>query len=246
MSKARIIWSSIGIVLAAALLVLAVIWGYRMRPKDMVCVSMAIIIEDRAERQYVTEGELTGLLQAEGIYPVGRKLDIVSLHRIEKTVVAHPMVRTAECYLTPRNEVRVRLTQRVPLLRVQIPGEAFFIDTDRRVMPARAVVKDSVLLATGAVGVQMASGPLADFAEWLQDDSFWKQRVHHVRVESPQMVYVYQRGNNQPRVAMGNMRGYEQKLAKLRVFIENGAEATQDKNYTELDLRFKGQVIGRY
>jgi len=30
------------------------------------------------------------------------------------------------------------------------------------------------------------------------------------------------------------------------VFIENGAEATQDKNYTELDLRFKGQVIGRY
>ena len=245
MSKARIIWSIIGIALTASLLLAAVVWGYRMRPTDTVCASMAFTIEDRAERQYVTEGELTGLLQAEGIYPVGRKLDIVSLHRIEQTIVAHPMVRTAECYLTPRNEVKVRLTQRVPLLRVQTPGEAYFIDTDRRVMPARAVVKDSVLLATGAVGVQMASGPLADFAEWLQDNPFWRKRVHHVRVESPQMVYIYQRGEHQPRVAMGNMRGYEKKLAKLRVFIENGAEATRDKNYTELDLRFKGQVIGR-
>ena len=72
--------------LTAALLLAAVMWGYRMRPTDGVCASMAFIIEDRAERLYVTEGELTSLLQAEGLYPVGRKLDIVSLHRIEKTI----------------------------------------------------------------------------------------------------------------------------------------------------------------
>ena len=59
------------------------------------------------------------------------------------------------------------------------------------------------------------------------------------------MVYIYLKGE-QPRIVMGNMRGYEKKLAKLRVFFEKGAEAIQDKNYTELDLRFKGQVIGRY
>ena len=90
----------------------------------------------------------------------------------------------------------------------------------------------------------MASGPLADFAQWLRNDPFWHQRVHHVRVESPQMVYIYQKGNN-PRVVMGNMHDYGKKLAKLRVFMENGAEAAKDKNYTELDLRFKGQVVGR-
>ncbi len=207
---------------------------------------MAITIVDRAERQYVTEGELTSMLQADGLYPVGRQLNLVSLHQIEKAVVAHPMVRTAECYLTPRNEVRVRLTQRVPLLRVQTPVDAYFIDTDRRVMPARAVVQDKVLPVTGTVGVQMASGPLADFAQWLQENPYWQQRVHHIRVESPQMVYLYQRGENMPRVAMGSMRGYEKKLAKLRVFNEHGAAATRDKNYIELDLRFKGQVIGRY
>ena len=217
-----------------------------MRPTDSVCGSLTYIIEDRAERLYVTEAELDRVLQAKDIYPVGRQLDLVSLHKIEKTIVAHPMVRTAECYLTPRNEVRIRLTQRVPLLRVQTPTDVYFIDTDRKVLPAREAIQDKVLLATGTLGVQIASGPLADFAQWLQDEPYWRERVHHVYVASPQMVYIYLRGENQPRVAMGNMWNYEKKLAKLRVFIEKGAEATKDKNYTELDLRFKGQVIGRY
>ena len=47
------------------------------------------------------------------------------------------------------------------------------------------------------------------------------------------------------RVVLGSMKDYENKLNKLRVFLENGADATRDKHYMELDLRFKGQVIGR-
>ena len=208
-------------------------------------MSLRYTIEDRSERLYLTEQELDLLLQSKDLYPVGKKMDIVSLHRIEETVLHHPMVRTAECYMTPRNEMRIRLTQREPLVRVQTASDTYFIDRDRKVMPVREAVRDSVLLVKGTVGVQIASGVLADFAEWLEDNSYWRKRVHHVYVASPQMVYIYLKGE-QPRIVMGNMRGYEKKLAKLRVFFEKGAEAIQDKNYTELDLRFKGQVIGRY
>lgn len=244
-NRARVIWRSIGLGITAALLIAAVIWGYRMQPTDAACVSLRYTIEDRSERLYLTEQELDLLLQSKDLYPVGKKMDIVSLHRIEETVLHHPMVRTAECYMTPRNEMRIRLTQREPLVRVQTASDTYFIDRDRKVMPVRKAVRDSVLLVKGTVGVQIASGVLADFAEWLEDNSYWRKRVHHVHVASPQMVYIYLKGE-QPRIVMGNMRGYEKKLAKLRVFFEKGAEAIQDKNYTELDLRFKGQVIGRY
>lgn len=227
-----------------ALLVAALVWGYKMTPTAVPCAALEYNIEDGAERMYLSEGELNQLLRAEKVYPVGQPLDAGSLYRIERTVKSHPMVRTAECYTTPRNEVRVRLTQRVPLLRVQRPDESFFIDTDRRAMQVRPSVRDSVLLVTGAVGMQMATRQLADFAEWLQTDSYWHNRIHHVFVQSPQMVVLCLKGN-QPRVKMGPMRDYERKLAKLRVFLENGAEAIQDKHYTELDIRFRGQVIGR-
>lgn len=243
---ARNIGIGLGVAFVAAILVTAVVLGYRMRPEATPCRALTYIIEDRNERLYLTEAELTQLLQTENIYPVGRHLDLGMMHRIEQAVGHHPMVRTAECYTTPRSEMRVRLTQRVPLLKVQMPGNTYFIDTDRKVMPVRNAVQDSVMLVTGAVGVQFAANQLADFASWLQDNTYWRSKVHHVYVQSPQMVYVYLKGSNAPRVLIGSMRNYENKLAKLRTFLEKGAEATKDKNYTELDVRFRGQVIGRY
>ena len=245
MSTARIIWTGVGVSLTVVILLTATVWGYRMRPADEPCRSLTYIIEDIDERQYVTPGDLNAILMANELYPIGRPLDAMTLHRIETTIAHHPMVRTAECYMTPQNDMRVRLTQRVPLLRVNVPGDAYIIDTDRRVMQARAVVRDSVMLVTGAVGVQMASGPLADFAQWLQDEPYWRQRIRYVYVASPQMIYLYIRGEKATRVVMGNLRNYESKLAKLRTFLENSEEATRDKEYYEYDVRFRGQVIGR-
>lgn len=245
MVNARIIWKSVGISLVAALLITAVVLGVRMRPSEQPCRTITYIIEDQNERLYLTPNELNQVLVAEHIYPVGRTLDRGLIHRIEQVILHHPMVRTAECYVTPRYEVRVRLTQRVPLLRVQMPGDIYFIDTDRKVMPVRTAVTDKVLVATGAVGPQFAAHQLADFALWLQDNKYWHERVHHVHVQSPQMVYVYMKGENQPRAVLGNMTRYEQKLTKLRTFLENSPEEVQAKQYTELDLRFRGQVIGR-
>ncbi len=233
----------------AGLLIAAVVSGYKARPAEQECHSLRYIIEDREDRMYLTEIELTQNLRAKDLYPVDRVVAPTTLHHIEKTIAQHPMVRTAQCYITPRGEMRIRITQRVPLLRVQTPVELYFIDTDRRVMAYRESVRDKVPVVTGNVGVTMASHVLADFALWLQADKYWNARIHHLHVQNPQLVYLYL--SNQPlaisiqRVVLGPMRGYEQKLNKLRVFLENGKDALTDKQYREIDLRFKGQVIGR-
>ena len=180
---------------------------------------MRYLIDDISERMYLTESELNMLLYAEDVYPLGRKLNLVSLHRIERAIKAHPMVRTAECYLTPRNEVRVQITQRVPMLRVQTNTDTWLVDTDRRVMQARAAVKDTVLIVTGNVGTQMAVTQLADFAEWLQENRYWNARVHHLYVQSPFMLYLYLKDANgkmqNERLVLGAMNGYERKLKKM-------------------------------
>ena len=110
-------------------------------------------------------------------------------------------------------------------------------------MEARNAVKDSVLIVTGTVGVQMATNQLADFALWLQRDRYWRPRVDQIRVQTPQMVYVCQ--HEQPRIVLGAMYGYERKLAKMRRFYENADPVILEKEYKEYDVRFKGQVIGR-
>ena len=248
---AKIIVQSVGVAVMAGLLIAAVVSGYMTRPAEKECHSVRYIIEDREVRAYLTETELTQLLRAKDFYPVNRVIASTTLHRIEQTIAQHPMVRTAQCYITPRGEMRIRITQRVPILRVQTPIDTYFIDSDRRVMEARESVKDKVPVVSGNVGVTMASHSLADFALWLQRDTYWRTRIHHLHVQNPQMVYLYLVQSNDSdaitfnRVVLGSMRGYEQKMSKLRVFLENSSEATKDKQYREIDLRFKGQVVGR-
>lgn len=228
-----------------AMLVGAVVWGYLSKPAEAECCGITYIFEDRAERMYLSENELTAMLQAENIYPIGKNVNQVSLHRIERTVGRHPMVRTAECYMTARHEVRVRLTQRIPVLRVQTAIESFLIDSDRKVMQARSSVKDELLIARGAVGVQLASGKLADFALWMAENEYWQDRIDYIYVQSVQMIYLYLKQRDE-RIVMGNLKDFEKKMNKLRLFLLNSGEATKDKHYQELDLRYKGQVIGRY
>ncbi len=233
----------------AGLLIAAVVSGYKNRPAEQECRSLRYMIEDREERLYLTEIELTQLLRAKDLYPVNRVVAPTTLHQIEKTIAQHPMVRTAQCYITPRGEMKIRITQRIPLLRVQTPIEVYFIDTDRRVMAYRESVRDKVPVVTGNVGVTQASSSLADFALWLQKNDYWRPRIHHLQVQNPQMVYLYLSDQHSvisvQRVVLGSMRGYEAKLNKLRVFLEDGKEALKDKQYREIDLRFKGQVVGR-
>ena len=244
-SVSRIVFRVLGIALALSILVGAVVWGYMMTPSSEACVSLTYEIEDLQTRTYLTPAELDALLRSEDIYPVGRPIDRLSLQRIENAVRRHPMVRTAECYTTPRHEAFVHMTQRVPLLRVQTPAEHYLIDTDHRQMAARASVKDNVLLVTGAIGVQAAATQMAEFAEWLQDESYWCKRIHHIHMRTPRMAIVYLNGENQPRVVLGTMSGYERKLRKLRTFLEHSEDILKEKNYIELDIRFRGQVIGR-
>lgn len=241
----RILLRTLGIVLTLVLFALAIAWGYRRAGEPEACRSITYILADGDERVYVFRNELEGMLHSLDIHPVGRRVDQLSLQRIENTVRQHPMVRTAECYITPWHDVRVVITQRVPLLRVLTAEGTYLIDTDRRLMQARPAVKDSVLRVTGQVEMTMAAGQLADFAFWLRDNRYWRPRIDHVHIRSAEMAVILLRDKRQPHVLIGRMDDYEKKLHKLQLFLDKGREATQDKQYTELDLRYAGQVVAR-
>lgn len=245
-SKAYIIGASIGITFTAMLLIAAVVCGYVMKPTAKSCQSIEFIIKDAEERMYVSERELSQLLIKHGIHPATQPVDSIGLYQIEYVIQNHPMVKTAECYITPHNEVKVELTQRVPLIRVQTPGETYLIDTDRRKMPMRKAIKDNVLVVTGTVGEQLAASQLADFAIWLQDSKYWREKIKYIHMKTPQMMLIYLHGDNQPHIMMGQVQEYERKLSKLRTFFEKGQNAVGEKMYYEIDVRFDGQVIGRY
>ena len=119
---------------------------------ERVCTQLQIIVTDSAERQFVDKAELIRLLRTGGQYPVGKRLNTLSMDSIENIITAHPMVRKAECYPTAQNHIHVVLHQRVPLLKVVTESGNYFIDTDRLPMPVRESVRTNVLIVSGHVG----------------------------------------------------------------------------------------------
>lgn len=240
MNLKSVILKSLVVVGLFALLVVAVGMS-RSKEREERCKELVCKIADEDERSYVSEQELFTLLKQHNAYPVGEYLHRINLQHMENIIRQHPMVRTAECYTAEDGTARIRITQRVPLLKVVTADEAYYVDTDRRKMPIRASVHDTVPVATGRVGFETASTVLADFAEWVQEEDYWRQRVRAIDVRSPKQVSIKQKGKHEDLV-IGDLAGYEEKMEKAEVFYLRTASMEKPR-YRTLDLRYRGQVV---
>ena len=225
-----------------ALLVVAV-GTSRGKDREDRCKELVCKIADEDERSYVSEQELFTLLKQHNAYPVGEYLHRINLQHMENIIRQHPMVRTAECYTAEDGTARIRVTQRVPLLKVVTADEAYYIDTDRRKMPLRSSIHDTVPVAMGKVGFEMASTVLADFAEWVQEDDYWRARIEAIDVRLPKQVCIKQTGKQED-LMIGDLMGYAGKLEKAEVFYRRTASMEKPR-YRTLDLRYQGQVVAR-
>ena len=237
-----IILKSLVVVGLVALLALAV-GTSRGKDREERCKELVCKIVDKDKRLYVSEQELFTLLKQHNAYPVGEYLHRINLQHMENIIRQHPMVRTAECYTAEDGTARIRVTQRVPLLKVVTADEAYYIDTDRCKMPLRASIHDTVPVAMGKVGFEMASTVLADFAEWVQEDDYWRARIEAIDVRLPRQVCIKQNGKQED-LMIGDLMGYAGKLEKAEVFYRRTASMEKPR-YRTLDLRYRGQVVAR-
>ncbi len=243
MSRVKTILLWILAVVAVGYVAGVAVWSAE-RANTHVCQSVEITITDLAQRQYVTEAELVSLLMAKKLYPVGQTASAVAVQQIENTVASHPMVREAQCYVLPSGTVCLRLSQRIPVLRIVTGDESYFVDSERTKMPIREAVTTPVMVASGDIGERMACGELADLALWIADNKYWSEKIQSIRVTNPKTVYLVQRPDG-THIILGEVSGYRNKMRKLRTLYDKGFDEIGWQTYREIDLRFNGQVVGR-
>lgn len=214
---------------------------FSIHPKDPICEDCSIQLLDSAERTYVTPNELETMLRNTKLHPVNKPCSQISTQAIEQCVSAHPMVRTAQCFITTRGATRIEVTQRIPLFKVEMEGNRYFIDTDRLRMPVRSSVTTPVLPIRGRVEEQMAKGILWDIVDYIQHKPYWETRFKSIYVAGPQAIELVDTMN--VHVLIGDGREYITKLNKLHTFEQQ--MRGHDYSYSVLDLRYQNQVIGR-
>ena len=216
---------------------------FPLQASSVPCKKVEIQIEDQKQRAYVKPQELQQYVLTNHGELVGHDVDEIPLLSIEQTLLKHPMLREAEVWYSPEGVLHMQVEQREPVLRV-MGAENYYVDSDRRRMPVRSTTAAYVPVVTGRVPQRFATGELFDFICWMEQDNYWRAQIEQINVVSPTYIELVPRVGSGV-VVLGNLDNYQGKLRKLKKLYTDGFSAFGWTDYSEIDLRFRGQVVCR-
>lgn len=231
-------------VMLALIAYLAVaITAFNRKPAKQTCRDVDLVIKDTAYAGFITKGDITGILEYKGIYPVGKPMARISTKSLEKEISKHPLIDQAECYKTPSGKVCIEVTQRIPILRIMSAnGENYYLDNKGTVMPPDAKCIAHRTIVTGNVEKSFAMKDLYKFGVFLQNNQFWDAQIEQINVLPDLTVELVPRVGDHL-VYLGKLENFEDKLTRLKTFYEKGLNVVGWNKYSRISLEFSNQII---
>jgi len=179
--------------------------------------------------------------------PVG-KLD---LQGVEQALRSDPWVAEAQVYMDNNNNLNINITQRVPVARLfTADGQSCYMDRTMAIMPLSANFVYYTSAITNVPALRDDSATLALKKQLLtlitaiQRDTFWNTQVTQVVIDSLGCYELIPVLGNQ-RILLGDTSRLKEKFDNLFAFYKNVLNRIGWDKYEVLDLRYRGQVIGR-
>lgn len=176
--------------------------------------------------------------------------------RLEKVLRNEPFILNGDVFIDANNIVSIEITQREPILRIiDNNNQQYYLDINGKKMPLSENYTARVPIASGNINpyrVKHMMDPeakstlknLLDFAVRMQNDEFLAALIDQ--------IYVTNQGEwrmapklGKHKIAFGRYTMVDDKLKRLKVFYEEAIPYAGWKKYKEVDLRYKGQVVGR-
>ena len=217
---------------------------YRIGKDEMSCKDITIHINDIDDKTFVTESDIRQTLRKSKLRLVGEKFDSIDTHEIARMLENNKLVRKAYCYHTPDSSLRIDIEQRRPVLRIQSAtiGD-LYIDKEKMLMPVQSVIPMQIPVATGYISKEIAETELLAIADFLNDDSFWRDEVTQIYVNTNGDIELIPRVG-QHTILIGDSQNLEEKLDNVKTFYKKVLKRKGWNYYKVINAKFKNQVIG--
>ena len=230
-------------VLLLAYLVFTLFFMGSFTKKEAICKDIRVDVMDTLDRHYMTGKDIINTINKAGLSPVGKDLATINPAIIEAKLEENRLIKKAECFKTVDGIIRVKVYQRMPILRVFTANGSYYIDSEGEKMPVPAGFAAYVPVANGYIEDEYAKKQLYEFALFLQQDKFWNSQI--------KQIYVAQNGDveltpavGSHQIVLGPMEDYRENLEKLRLFYDKGLNKVGWNRYSVINLKFKNQVVG--
>jgi cell division protein FtsQ len=244
----------IGLGLAAAFGILMLAAGRHERGRR--CSGVDIVAIEPADLYFLDPAGIRselGRLDADTFS--AKPLASIALNDIEAHLESLPHVAEAEAWIGAGDRLRIRLQQRVPVLRVMHSEPvSYYLDIHGEKLPTSPTFTARVPVVTGIPrndGEAMAAAldEVLTLAALWQDDPMLEALVEQIhRNQDGSFVLVPKIGDHV--VLMGQEGASPEEWApgqwdKLRTFYRDGLRHTGWEAYRQVDLRYRRQVVAR-
>ncbi|MCC8062306.1 MAG: hypothetical protein LIO68_03555 [Rikenellaceae bacterium] len=233
------------------------------RERELKCRGVEIVIRDSAQLRFVTPAIVRHWLADSGVRLNGVPLREVDVYAVERLVEGQDYVSRADAYTAIDGLLHIVLSQRRPVLRVvSESGHNFYLDSTLVLLPPQP----DCIAEVPAVSGKLPLGFPADYFGRLDEKKFPRERellhnllnfVHQVDTDrflaalTAQVYYDGKEVRLLPRVGGQTIRFGEiadsaavaGRLRKLSRFYRKSFGEGWWRSATEIDLRFRGQVV---
>lgn len=201
-----------------------------------------ILIEiDHDETLLITENMVNKLLIENNLHVSKMLKEKVDLNKLEVLYTKHPMLLESNIYKTIDGKLVVKVRQKKPIARFQVPGEVCYVSDDATEIPLSEVATARVPMVVGKKNL-VWNKEMVEMLNYIANDSFLKQHITAVKLESEQQIYLQNRHYDFV-VEFGSWQQHQEKFLKYKAFILKAKEDKSIEKFEKINLKFQQQVV---
>lgn len=250
----RINWSAIftGFAWLISLAGVVVLLGFiNVKKQTVKCTDVKILIP--GADNFIEREEIDAILKEDQGMLLGRNIENINIHKIEKKLQSNPYIGFAKVYVEMDGVLHIEVKQRQPILRIlNENGQDFYIDNDGLKMPVSSNFTANVLVATGHITEVFGSRvdtlhtqlarDLYKTAQFIKKDTLWDSQIEQVVVDQKNDIELIPRVGNQ-RIILGNADSLEKKMKNLLLFYKKAMPQVGWDTYRTINIKYTNQIV---
>ena len=223
--------------------------------RQLSCKTIEVIILDSAYNRFVSRSEIKGLLNEEGIKTEQSKLAEINQHHLEQVINNRTAVKVSHVSYTRSGNLRVHITQRRPIIRLETVNGGFYMDDSAYIFPLIRSFTSYVPVVTGELALSLPPGyrgegdledkkiaGLYNMALFLDQNQDWNAMIEQIYAGSHGILYMTPRAGK-TEIIFGTPENIEYKFKKLDSFYKKVVPAMGWDAYSTVDLSFSNQLV---
>lgn len=222
-----------------------------VKKQTVKCTDVKILIP--GADNFIEREEIDAILKEDQGVLLGRNLENINIHKIEKKLQSNPYIGFAKVYVDMDGVLHIEVKQRQPILRIlNENGQDFYIDNDGLKMPISSNFTANVLVATGHITEVFGSRvdtlhtklarDLYKTAQYIKKDTLWDAQIEQIVVDQKNDIELIPRVGNQ-RIVLGNADSLEKKMKNLLLFYKKAMPQVGWDTYKTINIKYTNQIV---